>query len=164
MNKRQYLLLHGWLYALVVAILLVIFVFQEIDQIGIIFGTIIIFLLSYKSYSCFKEIKNTRKEDNVCGPPADASTIEKIVYYKRIFVIGTPAFIFLIGWTYWELNNLESGSFESIRLWEPISLLYDLGGFWLAVLFLPILWTLIGIEVIFKIKKLKNSDNNSFYN
>jgi hypothetical protein len=158
MTKRQYLLLHGWLYALVVIILLVFFVFQEIDEIGIIFGTIILIFLSLKSYACFMKVQNIKDEDNNFGAPANSSTDEKITYYKRILFIALPAFIILSVWIFWQLNNLELGLVESVSLWEPISLLYDWGGFWLAVLATPILGILLVIELIFKIKKLRNSD------
>lgn len=158
MTKRQYLLLHGWLYALVVIILLVFFVFQETDEIGIIFGTIILIFLSIKSYASFMKVQNIKDEDNNLGPPTNSSNDEKISYYKRILLIAIPAFIILSVWIFWQLYNLELGLVESVSLWEPISLLYDWGGFWVAVLATPILGILLVIELIFKIKKLRNSD------
>lgn len=164
MTKRKYLLLHGWLYALVVIILLVFFVFQEIDEFGIVFGTIILIFLSFKSYACLMEVQNIKDEDNNFGSPENSSMDGKISYYKRILFIALPAFILFSVWIFWQLNNLESGVVESISLWGPISLLYDWGGFWLAVLATPVLGILFAIELLFKIKKLRNSDYNSHNN
>jgi len=164
MTKRQYLLLHGWLYVLVIIILLVFLVFQETDEIGIIFGSIILIFLTFKTYACFMKIQNIKDEDNNFGPPVNSSTDEKIAYYKRILFIALPAFIVLSVWIFWQLNNLESGLVESISLWSPISLLFDWGGFWMAVLATPVLGFLLVIELFFKIKKLKNTDNSSLNN
>jgi hypothetical protein len=160
MNQRKYLLLQGWGYALTVVILLVLFAFTEIDEFGKVFGVIFLCFLSYKSYSCFKQLETTREEDRVYAPNTDASAEESVGFYKKMIFIGIPAFIGLSLWTYFDLNNLESGNVESVRLWEPISLLYEFGGFWIAVLATPLLGIVSVFLLIRKIQEVKrNSDN-----
>lgn len=162
MNKKKYLLLQGWVSAIsVVAILILTFIstnhFEELDEFGIIFGSAFILFLLYKSYSCFKEIKNTREEERVYQPPTDATKSEIISYYKRLFYISIPAFIILSVWIYYDLTELESGNEDSVTIWAPIAFLYEKGGYWLAILTTPI----IGIICCFAfwkiIKKTKES-------
>jgi hypothetical protein len=160
MNKKQYLLFSGWAYALIVIVLLVIFAFQKIDTFGIVFGIVILSYLSYKSYSCFKELKNTREDDRVFAPSADASVTEQISFYNRTLLIGIPAFIILSVMTYFDLQKLESGTVEYVSLWAPVSLLYDLGGYWLAVLGTPLLGILVIVLLLIKIGKLKNTEQH----
>jgi hypothetical protein len=157
MDKRKYLLFQGWLYALTVIVLLVIFAFQKLDEFGIVFSIGFLSFLSYKSYSCFKELQNTREEDRVFEPSADASTTEKIAFYNKTLSIGIPAFMILSAWTYFDLTNLESGTVEYVSLWSPISLLYDWGGYKLAVLAAPLLGILSVFLLLRKIKALKNT-------
>jgi hypothetical protein len=151
MNKRQYLLLRGWAYVLTTIILLTIFVTQKIDGIGIIFGIAILSFLSYKSYSCFKELNNTSDEEQVFAPSTDSSVREKISFYKRMVLIAIPAFIILSVWTYLDLKSLESGAVAYVSLWGPISLLYNLGGYWLALLTTPVLGIIIVTLLLRKI-------------
>jgi glycerol kinase len=73
------LLFHGWCYAITVIVLLIIFAFQKIDDFGIIFGMAFLSFLAYKSYSSFRELKNTREEDKVFAPSADSTTADKIL-------------------------------------------------------------------------------------
>jgi hypothetical protein len=75
-----------------------------------------------------------------------------------MLLIGVPAFIITSVWTYIDLKSLESGTVGSVLLWEPVSLLYNLGGFWLAVLATPLLGVLIVILGLRKIKELKDSE------
>jgi hypothetical protein len=156
MDKRQYLLFCGWCYSLTVIVLLAIFAFQKIDDFGFYFGIAFITFLTYKSYSCFSAIKNTREEDRVFAPSTDTSKTEKISFYNKTLWVGIPAFIILSVWTYGDLTDLESGIVESVSIWEPIHLLYNMGGYWLAILATPLLGILSVILILRKIKELKN--------
>ena len=51
--------------------------------------------------------------------------------------MSVPAFGFLSIWTWLNLNQLESGADEPVSLWAPIAFLYDVGGYWLALLATP---------------------------
>jgi len=157
MDKRRYLLFRGWSYALTVVVLLVIFTFQEIDDFGLVFGFAFLGFLLYKSYSCFRELKSAKKEDKIFAPSADVSTAEKISYYKKILLIGIPAFIILSVLTYIDLKDLEKGTVEYVSVWGPISFLYNLSGFWTAVLATPLLGFTTVVILLKKIKDIKNS-------
>ncbi|MES2575348.1 MAG: hypothetical protein V4572_10425, partial [Bacteroidota bacterium] len=65
------------------------------------------------------------------------------------------AFTILSVWIYFDLKDLESGTVEYVRLWAPIYILYNLGGFWLAVTATPLLGIIIAILFLKKIKELK---------
>jgi hypothetical protein len=163
MNKKKYLLIQGWAYAICVpSIIILTFIsyqkFKEIDEFGIIFGSVILLFLIYKSYSCFKEIKNTRDEERAYSPPTDASKTEIISYYKRVFYISIPAFIILSIWIYYDLNELETGNVETVRLWAPIAFLYENGGYWLAILTTPILGIICWFAFWKIIKKTSESE------
>ncbi|PXY42282.1 hypothetical protein DMB65_03375 [Flavobacterium cheongpyeongense] len=157
MDKRRYLLIRGWSYNIAIFALLIIFAFQEIDQFGLVFGLALLLLLSYKSYLCFRELKITREEDRVFAPSTDASTTEKISYYKKILLIGIPAFFILSVWTYIDLKSLEKGTVEYMSVWAPIFFLYNLGGFWTAVLATPLLGCTTLILLLKKINDLKKA-------
>lgn len=155
MNKRHSLILRGWCYALVGIAILSILAFKKIDEFGMIFSIGFVAFLAFRSYSCFKELKKTEKEDQVFSYPDNSPVKEKISYLTRIAIIGAIAFLILSVWTYFDLKDLESGTVEYVRLWAPISLLYDLGGFWLAVLATPLLGILTIFLLMRKIKELK---------
>ena len=163
MNQKKYLLFKGYAYAISIIVILVFVTysylqFNEIDEFGIIFGVIFISLLSYKSYSCFKEIKNTREEEMPFAPPTDASKSEIISYYKKIFYISIPAFVILSIWIYIDLRDLETGKEDYVRIWAPISFLYEIGGFRFAVLATPFLGILCWFAFWRIIKKTKESE------
>lgn len=156
MNKRSYLRFQGWSFAIAVIVLILIFSFQKIDNFGIIFGIAFLSFLSYRSYSCFKELKVTSESERVFAPSIDSTTTEKISFYKRMLLLGIPAFIILSIWIYFDLSKLENGTVQSVSLWEPISMLYNLGGYWPAVLGTPLLGLLTVALLIKKLIELKN--------
>jgi hypothetical protein len=158
MNKKQFLLLQGWGYAFAIILILILFTTQKIDEFGIAFGIALLFFLSYKSYSCFNEINNTREEDKVYAPAEDSTKSEKIAFYNRALSISIPAFIILSVWTYLDLKNLELGTVEYVSLWGPISLLYDFGGYRLAVISTPLLGVLTMFLLLRKINELKSNE------
>jgi hypothetical protein len=153
MNKRRYLFLRGWSYILIAVAIILTCIFKKIDEFGFIFSIIFIPLLAYQSYSCFKKLQKTDKDDMAFVPREDSPATEKISYFKRLAIVGGIAFAILSVWTYFDLQNLESGTVEYVKLWAPISLLYNLGGFWLATLITPIL----GIVIILLLLK-KNTN------
>jgi hypothetical protein len=61
----------------------------------------------------------------------------------RLMLIISLAFIPAEAFTLYDLLRLESHEVESVRVWAPIALLYELLGFWPAVLLIPSLWGII---------------------
>ncbi len=84
MKQKDYLLLMGWAYALLVVggLLLVAFQGLEIDTFGLVFGVCILAFFSYKSYTCFRDLKVVRQEDMVYAPPKDATVQERFPILK----------------------------------------------------------------------------------
>ncbi len=107
-----------------------------------------------------KEIKNIREEDRVYEPSSDASTTEKILFYKRTLLVAIPAFLVLSVITFWDLKKIELGTVESVSLWGPISLIYDFLGHWAAVATTPLLGVLAVVMLLRKIKALKNTERS----
>lgn len=155
MNKRHYLILRGSSCALVVIGLLIALLFKKIDEFGIIFGCIFIPILIYLSYSYFSKLKETEKEEVLFVTQNNSSANEQISYFNKIAILGGIAFTILSIWTYFDLKDLESGTVEYVRLWAPISLLYDLGGFWLAVAAMPVLGIISTFLLFRKMRALK---------
>jgi hypothetical protein len=157
MKQKDYLLLMGWAYALLVVggLLLVAFQGLEIDTFGLVFGVCILAFFSYKSYTCFRDLKVVRQEDMVYAPPKDATVQEQISYFKRILILSAIAFPILSIWIYLDLNSLESGEVDSVRLWEPVAFLYNIGGYWAAILTVPVLGIIVLGTMLKKIVDLK---------
>ncbi len=71
---------------------------------------------------------------------------ERGVYLKKIikenkfyFVVLTILFIWFPIYPILELNKLEGGTEHHVSVWAPIAWLYQLFGYWVAALFLPVL-------------------------
>ena len=156
MKQKQYLLFRGWLYAVaVIAVIVVTLIavdFSEIDSFGITFGIAFLLFLSYRSFSCFKQAKNTAEEKKVFTP-TDAPAADQITYFKRLLLIGIPAFILLSIWIIYDLNSLESGTEKSVSLWAPIAFLYNSFGYWVAVLTIPVLGCIVIVTLLSLIRK-----------
>ncbi len=67
------------------------------------------------------------------------SDAEQIASLKRLMYLFLPACIILSIWVIFDLNQLESGGADSVRLWAPVAFLYDQLGYWPAILFVPVL-------------------------
>src|SRR5215467_4523784 len=61
----------------------------------------------------------------------------------RLMLIISLAFIPAEAFTLYDLLRLESHDVESVRVWGPIALLYELFGFWPAVLLIPSVWGIL---------------------
>ena len=59
-------------------------------------------------------------------------------FWKQIIFFG-GAFLVMTVMTVMDLNALEAGEVESIRLWAPIASFYERFGYWPAVLLPPVL-------------------------
>lgn len=67
------------------------------------------------------------------------SDAEQIASLKRLMYLFLPACVVLSTWIIYDLNQLESGGADSVRLWAPVAFLYDQLGYWPAILFVPVL-------------------------
>jgi hypothetical protein len=88
----------------------------------------------------------------VAEVPIDKLSPEKqlAVRLRLVFIfslVSVPAEAFIL----YDLLQLESHAVESVRAWAPIAFLYELFGFWPAVLFIP---SFFGIVIIILSMKL----------
>ena len=130
----------------------------DIDNDGIILGSIVIIALGLKSYYCYRKLKRVRDEDMLYQPATDATTLEKIRYYKRVLLFGTLGFIGLSFFTWQDLNELVEPGNHSVRLMMHVAVLYELGGYWLAVLATPIVGIIVCLGMVKIISNLKKKD------
>lgn len=166
MNRKNYLQLQGWAQALLVVFFVIVLLYNyaEIDSFGLIAGAIMIAFFAYRSYSCFQALKEVGEEEMSDDPITTAATIavegtaeEQISYYQKIILAGAVAFPALSLLTWSDLNDLESGTVESVRLWAPFAFLYNIGGYWTAVLAAPVLGVVVIGLLIKKVYDLKNA-------
>lgn len=131
----------GWVHALTVVGFTIVFVYKSIssDILGIILEFCLLAFFSYKSYSCFQALKVAREEDIAYGPPTDATDEEKKAYFKRTLILSAIAFPILSIIICHDLNSLEAGEVESVRVWAPVAFLYNNAGYWVAILAVPAL-------------------------
>jgi hypothetical protein len=73
-------------------------------------------------------------------------------YWKQILLFGS-AFVALTVITVMDLNALESGAVQSVRLWAPIVSFYERFGYWPAVLLVPVLGVVCGGALCLKMMK-----------
>ena len=92
---------------------------------------------SSRGTCCFQALKVAREEDMAYAPPTDATEEEKKAYFKRTLLLSAIAFPILSIMICMDLNSLEAGEVESVRVWLPIAFLYNNAGYWVAILTVP---------------------------
>jgi hypothetical protein len=159
MSKKQFLILQAGIYSALAVVILIVLLTGVHDKLGFILGIPILSLMAYRAFLCIKHLKTVREEDRAFAPATDASVTEQVAYYKMLLLLSIPTFAVLSAWSYKSLHKLEIGTAQSVKVWAPISFLYEVGGFWLAVLTTPI----VGIMVILSLwKKFREIKNDSY--
>jgi hypothetical protein len=69
----------------------------------------------------------------------DLPLAERARQLRRFMWIIPLVLIPLSAWIAYDLAQVEFGTARSVRVWAPVALMYNLFGFWPAVLFLPVL-------------------------
>lgn len=80
---------------------------------------------------------------------------ERRPFMKRQLAGAAVFFPLFSLWVWKDLNLLESGAAETVRLWLPIGLIYEHLGYWPAVLVLPSMGVVV---CTFWFHRLNNSD------
>lgn len=157
MKLKDYLLLMGWLYALLVVggCLLFATSSDQSDTFGRVAGVCMLVFFMYKSFMSFQGLQVVRQEDIAFAPPTDATEQEQIIYCKKILWLSSVAFPALSIWICLDLNRLESGSTDSVSIWEPVALLYETFGYWVAVLAVPIFGIFVFLSLFKKVFGVK---------
>ncbi|MCC6459841.1 MAG: hypothetical protein IT260_05205 [Saprospiraceae bacterium] len=157
MKRTQYLRWLGALYALPVLGIggVLALHYPEINTAGLLFLLVCLLLFGFAAFRCFRGLNAALAEDAAYVPPGDEEALEQITYFKRLLLLAVPAFPILALWIYSDLKQLESGAAESVRIWGPVAFLYEQGGFWVAILAVP----LLGVFVLGALlKKMNNPD------
>ena len=161
MKLRHYLLMQGYVHAglTVFCALLPVFV-PAVDTLGWILLVAITGVFAWKAFACFKGARQARDEERAFSPPVDASTAEKVGYYKSFAVIGCIVFVFLSILEVVELNRIEQGVEADAGLLIPVSLAYRYAGYWGAAFLMPMMG-LVSVGVfLWKVRQLGSKDKS----
>lgn len=129
--------------------------YPEITTVGLVFLLVCLVLFGFASFRCFRDLGTAGAEDAAFVPPTDAEALEQVASFKRMLYLVVPAFPILSIWIYSDLRSLESGAAESVMIWGPVAFLYEQGGFWAAILAVP----LLGVFVLGALLKKMNAPN-----
>jgi hypothetical protein len=115
------------------------------NQGGLLVAVVLALLFSFLAFKNVQEFRSVQPEEVIIFPATEASAekeanTDKI--YEYIVMAAFPALTLI---TIWDLNELEAGIVENVRLWTPLAFLYENFGYWATVLFIP----LIGMFVIY---------------
>jgi len=152
---RRLCLVRAWSYlALVVGLIALSFLMDLSDVEGRIFGGCIVgFFLSCSLYNFWKARRTPPNEVVVSNPELLPAPVQ-VSYYRRMLVLSLIAFPILAAWTIYSLNQLQSGAEKSVEVWAPVSFVYEIFGYWPAVLALPVLGTVCCAVFLHKLRKL----------
>jgi len=125
------------------------------DRAGLLVsGLVCAVFLAYAGFHWFKH-KNTPEDavfyDITKQPPEEQIRMSTRAIWSSV-LLGP----LLSLWTYHQLIALETGSQQTATVWGPVALLYDLLGFWPAVLCWPVLCAFIVGLSFFRIEKAKS--------
>ena len=158
MKLRHYLLLRAYLTAALALFTAGLPLFLKVDSFGLYFSIGFSLLCAMYSYSYFKSSRRTREQERAFAPPLDATVAQQIAYYKWIVIVGGAGFLVLTVITAMDLNSLENGRQETVMLLAPVGFLYHTGGYWLAVLSIPLFGILVCGALLWKLRQL-NGDS-----
>jgi len=125
-----------------------------VDQFGFNFVLGFTALLMVLAYRDYRDSRNASTNARAFLPPIDASPEQQIAYYRRFLNITLVAFPVLSLITFYQLHALQSGG-DTQSVWFPAALAYDWGGFWPAVLCVPVAGVLIAAVFVKRIEQLK---------
>ena len=106
------------------------------------------------SYLSLRGIKKAG-EKPLYQAPVYATPNKQLQDLKRSLLILCIILPALSLWTIYDLNQLESHATDRVSLWAPLAMLYNLGGYWVAVSTLPIFTIFVLILGFRKISSVK---------
>ncbi len=120
--------------------------------------------LCYAGYHWYKYKKTPEEAE----PPEEAESFdineqppeEQIRLSKKAIWVMALVGPFLSILTYYQLNGLEHGTSHSERVWAPVAMLYNLLGFWPAVLCWPIVCAAVIRRSLRRIKEAKAMESS----
>lgn len=95
---------------------------------------------AFLTFQALKKIKKSGKVEFHCyAPLKDATANAQIKFYWKYIIISTIAFPLLSFIIYMDLNDLQSGTLETVSIWAPVAFLYNEFGYLTALLSVPTL-------------------------
>lgn len=128
----------AWFYFFIAALLVCLLFFHEKSQTMWWAVLIVAALVAFLGFRNFRDASamDPRRVEFDLDP--DTPLEEQIRYYQ-IRLIGAPLIMLpLTAWVAYDMERLSSGEVEQVRVWAPVALLYDLFGYWGAVLVFPL--------------------------
>lgn len=146
---------YGWLFTAMALFFISMPLWIETDEAGPIFALIFAAAAGLRAAWHFWRASKLAPTTPAFPDHSKLPIDERKAVVKRSLLIGTPGVVALSAWVAWDLSRLEAGTTQSVYIWAPLSLAYDLGGYWAAVLGLPVLWSAIMINAYFKLWRPK---------
>ncbi len=144
MKKRTVLLLQAISYGLLAVFFISMPLWVNVkDSFGTFFVIGLSVVFGFFAFKNIRQLNQTGKEELVYAPPKDASKTEQASFYMWYFYATLIAFPLLTLITVWDLNDLEGGIVQDVRVWAPIAFLYEQFGYWTAVLSIPLTGLLV---------------------
>ena len=125
----------------------------ETDDLGRWFCVLFVIALALRSAWHFWRAHKLAPDEPAFPDISKLPIDERTVVFKRAVLLGTPAIAFLSAWAAYDLKQLESGATDSVRLWFPIVMAYDMGGFWAAVLGPPAVFGALMVYGYWKLRR-----------
>ena len=144
---------YGTLYALLALGALALPFVTETDDLGRWFCLLFVVVLGLRSALHFWRASKLPPEEPAFPDVTKLPMDERTAVFKRAVLLGTPAIAFLSAWAAYDLKQLESGATDSVRLWAPIVMAYDMGGFWAAVLGPPAVFAGLMVYGYWKLRR-----------
>ncbi|PJZ76316.1 hypothetical protein [Leptospira neocaledonica] len=138
------------------ALSLLILEWDKVDAFRLFLALTLGSIFAFFSYRQFKKIKEIREEEQAFAPPLDATVEEKIKYCRNMIYLSLVAFPFVSIMIILDLNKLESGSVEHVRIWAPVAFVYEQLGYWPGILFVPVLGVFVIFVMARKMRQLKS--------
>lgn len=157
MNKRRFLILQAVLNGLLTIFAISLPFWAGVpDQIGLFMAAALALIFGFMAFNNVRQLQHTREEERVFAPDLDATAGEEAAFYKRMIYFALAAFPALMLITIMDLNDLEGGIVQHVRLWAPIAFLYNHFGYWVTILSIP----LAGMIVVFLLfRRWQAADN-----
>jgi hypothetical protein len=152
-SARRLQQFYGFLYGAVAVFMLGLPLFEQIDELGKWFVVLAVAAFGLRSAWHFRRAFKLAADEPAFPDVSKMPISERAATVKRAMLVGTPAVAVLSAWAAWDLRQLELGRADYVTLWAPLSLAYDLGGYWAAVLGLPVLWVFFIAYAMLKLRR-----------
>ena len=157
-SARRLQQFYGVLFGAVAVFMLGLPLFEEIDELGKWFILLFVVAFGLRSAWHFRRASRLAADEPAFPDVSKMPISERAATVRRSMLVGTPGVALLSAWAAWDLRQLESGRTDHVTLWAPLSLAYDLGGYWAAVLGLPVLWVFF---IAYAMRKLRREEQDA---